>query len=145
MDRGAIAVWRGSGTNGKGMVSTDTGALAERRYSTRSSFEQRGQDPIVGTNPEELLGAAHAASFSMALAMGLSQAGYDPLEIRTEARVHLEKPGSGWVISQVQLHCTAKVAGIETREFFEIAHAAKVGCPISQALQPEITLTATLA
>jgi osmotically inducible protein OsmC len=144
MDRGAIAVWKGSGTNGKGVVSTDTGALQERRYSARSSFEQRGQDPITGTNPEELLGAAHAACFSMALALRLGEAGYDVNEIRTEARVHMEKLGNDWVISEVQLHCTAKVPRIDTAEFHELAHMAKVGCPISRALKTEIMLTTTL-
>lgn len=144
MDRGAIAVWRGTGSTGKGMVSTDTGALQERRYSARSSFEQTGQDPITGTNPEELLGAAHAACFSMALAMRLSDAGYEATEIRTEARVHMEKIGKDWVISEVQLHCTARVPRIEVEEFHELAHMAKVGCPISRALKPEIMLTTTL-
>lgn len=144
MDRGAIAVWRGSGSNGKGVVSTDTGALQERRYSARSSFEQRGEDPIVGTNPEELLGAAHAACFSMALAMRLSDAGYEASEIRTEARVHMEKVGQDWVISEVQLHCTARVPRIDTAEFHELAHMAKVGCPVSRALKPTIMLTTTL-
>lgn len=144
MDRGAIAVWRGNGTDGKGSVSTDTGALQERRYSTRSSFEQRAQDPIIGTNPEELLGAAHAACFSMALALRLSDAGYEATELRTEARVHMEKVGHDWVISQVQLHCTARVPRIEVEEFHELAHMAKVGCPISRALKPVITLTTTL-
>lgn len=143
MDRGAIAVWTGSGKDGRGKLSTDSGALVETPYSAAARFEQTQN--ITGTNPEELLGAAHAGCFTMALAFRLAAAGHPPNEIRTEARVHLQRAGQGWTIPHIKLHCTASVPGIDAAKFMELAHDAKLNCPISQALKPEITLTASLA
>ena len=145
MDRGAIAVWRGNGNNGKGSVSTDTGALQERRYSTRSSFEQTGQDPITGTNPEELLGAAHAACFAMALSVGLTQAGTPPESLDVEAKVTIDQVEGGVGITRIDLDLRGKVPGIDEAAFNEAAAGAKAGCPLSKALAavPEINLNTT--
>lgn len=143
MDRGAIAVWTGSGKEGRGKLSTDSGALVDTPYSAPARFEQTQN--VTGTNPEELLGAAHAGCFTMALAFRLSAAGHTANEIRTEARVHLQRAGQGWMIPHIKLHCTANVPGIDPAKFMELAHDAKQNCPISQALKPEITLTASLA
>ena len=143
MDRGAIAVWRGNGSNGKGMISTDTGALQERRYSARSSFEQTGQDPIIGTNPEELLGAAHAACFSMALSHGLAQAGTpaDRLDVKATSTF---VPGTG--ITQMRLELRGRVPGLDAEQFRQAAEQAKENCPVSKALagNVEISLDASL-
>lgn len=143
MHRNATAVWKGPGLEGAGVISTASGALAGLPYSAKLRFQN--EDGQAGSNPEELLGAAHAGCFSMALAFRLTAAGHPAEEIRTEAKVELIKGEAGWTIPSIQLVCTAKVPGIDPAEFAELAADAKANCPISRALSPAITLTATLA
>jgi osmotically inducible protein OsmC len=121
-------------------VKLGSGAY-EGAYSFASRFEEG-----TGTNPEELIGAAHAGCFSMALSAGLGKAGITPKRIQTEARVHLEKVGDGFKISRIELTTVGDVPGIDEKKFREHAEAAKKGCPVSKALAgAEITLDATLA
>jgi lipoyl-dependent peroxiredoxin len=144
MDRGAMVTWIGSGSEGHGTIRTDSGSLVNTPFSARARFELEG-DRVTGTNPEELLGAAHAGCFTMALAFRLAAAGHPATELRTEARVRLVKAGQSWTIPQIRLHCTGKVPGISPEQFMQLAADAKAHCPISEALRPEITLTASLA
>jgi len=126
--RKANAVWEGDLKNGKGQLSVESGVFTGK-YSFSSRFEE-GQ----GTNPEELIGAAHAGCFSMALSGDLSKAGYTADEIRTEAIVSLEKGESGFEIAGIKLVTKARVPGIEMEEFSKIASSAKKNCPVSKAL-----------
>jgi len=126
--RSANAVWEGDLKGGKGKVKLGSGSF-EGAYSFASRFEEG-----KGTNPEELIGAAHAGCFSMALSAGLGRAGFTPTRIQTEARVHLEKAEDGFKISRIQLVTEAEVPGIDARKFQEEAEAAKKGCPVSKAL-----------
>jgi len=126
--RKANAVWEGDLKNGKGRLSVESGAFTGK-YSFSSRFEE-GQ----GTNPEELIGAAHAGCFSMALSGDLSRAGYTADEIETEAIVSIEKGESGFEISGIKLVTKARVPGIEMEEFAKIASGAKKNCPVSKAL-----------
>jgi len=126
--RKASAEWNGDLAHGTGTVSTESGAVGGA-YSSASRFESGG-----GTNPEELVGAAHAACFSMAFAHGLANAGYTPDSVRTEARVHLEKGEGGFAVTEIHLDCSARVPTIDEATFQEQAAAAKLGCPISKAL-----------
>jgi osmotically inducible protein OsmC len=138
--RKANAVWEGSLKEGQGRVSLGSGAF-EGRYSFGSRFEEAG-----GTNPEELIGAAHAGCFSMALSAGLGRAGFSPESVATSAKVHLEKVGEGFKITRIELDNESRVPGIDDATFQEQARKAKEGCPVSQALGGvEITLTARLA
>ena len=139
--RRASAHWNGSVSEGSGTVALGSGAF-EGAYSVKTRM---GDDP--GTNPEELLGAAHAGCFSMALAAALSRAGTPPTSIATDAQVHFEQQEAGWRITRIDLSTTASVPGIDDATFQETAAAAKAGCPVSVALAavPEINLTATLA
>ncbi len=140
MIRKASAVWKGDLKAGKGTVSTETGTLKDTQYSFTSRFESG-----IGTNPEELVGAAHAGCFSMALSAGLSAAGFVPDQVSTTANVHLDKVETGFKITQIELVTEARVANIDEAKFQEIAAGTKVGCPISQALASvEIKLTAKL-
>lgn len=137
--RKANAVWKGRIGDGEGRMSFGSGAF-EGAFSVPSRFED-GE----GTNPEELIAAAHAGCFSMSLSAGLTRAGYTPEEINTTAQVHIEKLPAGWRITLIELHCEAKAPGVEEAEFMELAADAKANCPVSQALSaPEITLTAKL-
>jgi len=137
--RQAKAVWEGGLKDGRGTVALGSGAF-EGRYSFGSRFEEAG-----GTNPEELIGAAHAGCFSMALSAGLGRAGLQPKRIATAAKVHLEKVGEGFKITRIELDCEAEVPGIDDAAFQEAARKAKEGCPVSQALGGvEITLQAHL-
>ncbi len=137
--RRANAVWSGGLTDGDGTVRLGSGAF-EGRYSFSSRFEEG-----TGTNPEELIGAAHAGCFSMALAAGLGKAGFAPKRVATEARVHLVKGEAGFSITKVELHCEAEVPGIDEATFQEHAAGAKAGCPVSKALAAiEIVLHAKL-
>ena len=122
------AEWQGDLRSGRGTVQLGSGALTGD-YSYESRFEQ-GR----GTNPEELIGAAHAGCFSMALAAGLAKAGYAPRHIRTTAEVHLDKTGDGFSIMEIRLSTEAEVPGIDEATFMEQANAAKQGCPVSKAL-----------
>src|SRR5690606_23696868 len=126
--RTAEAEWRGDLRGGNGQVSLGSGAYSGP-YSFRSRFESGD-----GTNPEELIGAAHAGCFSMALAAGLSAAGHAPERIHTVATVHVEQQGSGFAIPRIELKTEAKVPGIDEATFKEQAEAAKANCPVSKAL-----------
>jgi osmotically inducible protein OsmC len=137
--RKANAVWDGDLMKGKGRMALGSGAF-EGKYSVGSRFES---DP--GTNPEELIGAAHAGCFSMAFAAGLGKAGFTPKSIKTEAKVHIEKVGDGWTITKIELDTVADIPGITEADFKKYAEEAKTGCPVSRALAgPEIRLTARL-
>ncbi len=137
--RTAKAVWNGDLRGGDGQMRFGGGAF-EGAYSFESRFEE-GE----GTNPEELIAAAHAGCFSMAFSGALGGAGYDPERVSTEARVSLVKGDDGFFINRIQLVTQASVPGIDEAEFQEIAEAAKKGCPVSKALAgPEITVDATL-
>ena len=140
MIRKASAIWKGDLKSGKGTVSTETTTLKDVQYSFTSRFESG-----TGTNPEELIGAAHAGCFSMALSAGLSAAGFVPDQISTVANVNLNKVGDGFKITLIELVCEARVPKIDEAKFQEIAAGTKTGCPISQALAAtEIKLTAKL-
>jgi lipoyl-dependent peroxiredoxin len=137
--RTAKAVWEGSLQEGKGTMRLGSGAF-EGGYSFSSRFEEG-----KGTNPEELIGAAHAGCFSMALAAGLGRAGYPPKRVQTEARVHLVKADDGFKISRIELQTEAEVPRIDEKTFQEQAEAAKKGCPVSKALAgTEIQMNARL-
>ncbi len=137
--RSANAVWEGKLQNGQGTMKLGSGAF-EGQYSFPSRFESG-----KGTNPEELIGAAHAGCFSMALAAALGRAGYTPERVQTEAKVHLEKVGEGFKITKIELETEASIPNIDENEFQEQAQAAKKNCPVSQALTgTEITLNAKL-
>ena len=137
--RQAEAIWEGTLREGQGKMRFGSGAF-EGSYSFPSRFEE-GE----GTNPEELLAAAHAGCFSMALSSSLVSAGFTPVRIQTEASVHLEKLEAGFTVVKIDLKTEAEVPGIDETEFLEIADGAKLNCPISRALNvPEITLEAKL-
>ncbi len=137
--RNASARWEGKIADGTGTVKLGSGAF-EGKYSFGSRFEE-----APGTNPEELIGAAHAGCYSMALSLFLGNAGYTPESIQTQAKVHIEKVGDGFKITQIDLETEAKVPGMEEGDFKEQAEAAKTNCPVSQALAgTEITLVAHL-
>jgi osmotically inducible protein OsmC len=138
--RTAKAVWEGNLQAGKGKMSLGSGAF-EGQYSFSSRFEDG-----TGTNPEELIGAAHAGCFSMALAATLSGSGFEPKNVRTTAKVHLIKKDGGFVIPMIDLETEAAVPGIDAAKFQELAETAKKNCPVSKALAGvEIKLTAKLS
>lgn len=141
-ERTASVHWQGRGKQGQGKISTETAALHDYPYGFASRFE----DDRRGTNPEELLGAAHAACFTMAFSFACDKAGLATSEVETTASVRLSKLGEGFVIDRIALTMQAKVPGIDDAKFQEIASAAKRDCPLSKALAsvPEITLRATL-
>ena len=139
-NRSADAVWRGSGKDGRGSLSTKSGTLAETAYSAGMRFGDE-----KGTNPEELIAAAHAGCFNMALAFQLSGAGHEPEELRTTAEVRMEKEGAGFKIAAVALKLRARVPGLSEDEFQKLAEAAKSGCPVSKVLNADITLDAQLS
>jgi osmotically inducible protein OsmC len=137
--RTAEAEWKGSLREGKGTMKLGSGAY-EGAYSFASRFENG-----TGTNPEELIGAAHAGCFSMALSAGLGRAGITPTRIHTTARVYLEKVGEGFGITRIELNTEAQVPGIDNATFQKHAEDAKKGCPVSKALAGlQISLTAKL-
>ena len=140
MIRKARAVWQGTGKDGTGHLSADSGVLSSTPYSFKTRFESER-----GTNPEELIAAAHAGCFTMALAFQLQGAGFEPTELSTEAAVTLVKEGEGFKISKSALTLTAQVPDIEPQKFAQLAKAAEKGCPVSKVLNAEITLEYTLA
>ncbi len=140
MNRKARAVWRGTGKDGEGRLESDSGVLSNTAYSFKTRFENE-----KGTNPEELIAAAHAGCFAMALAFQLQMAGFNPTELAAEAVVSLEKEGQGFRITRSALSLRAQVPGIERAKFDELAKAAEKGCPVSKVLNAEITLDYTLA
>jgi osmotically inducible protein OsmC len=135
MKRTATAVWNGSGKDGSGNLTTQSSTLNKTQYSYKSRFEQG-----VGTNPEELVAAAHAGCFTMALAFGLQQAGLTPDSLETTATVSLDEG----TITSSKLVLKAKIPGIDNAKFQELAKGAEQNCPISKLLKTEITLDATL-
>jgi lipoyl-dependent peroxiredoxin len=143
MKRKAHAVWTGAGQDGKGTVSTGSGALQGQPYSFHTRFQD--EEGRSGTNPEELIAAAHAGCFSMALAFQLAGAGHPPTELATDALLDMQKEDAGWSIRSVHLTVRGTVDGIDADTFREIAEKAKAGCPVSRVLNAEITLTAELA
>ena len=139
MIRKAKAVWRGTGRSGNGDISTDSGVLAETPYSFKTRFENE-----KGTNPEELISAAHAGCFTMALAFQLQAAGFTPTELTTEAAVRLDPDGQGFRISRSALTLRAAVPNLDDATFAKLAGDAEKNCPVSKVLNAEITLDAKL-
>lgn len=140
MDRYASAVWHGTLKEGKGTISTQSATLKDTQYSFAARFAEG-----AGTNPEELIAAAHAGCYTMALSSQLTQAGLAPDTIETKAVVTLDLHGEGPAITKIHLTNTSKVPGIDKAKFDELANKAKVGCPVSKVLKgAEITLDATL-
>jgi len=143
MIRKSVAVWQGDGLHGKGALTTQSGVFHDQPYSFQTRFQS--EDGKAGTNPEELLGAAHAGCYAMALSFALSDAGTPPTELRVSAKVDLQKVGDGFAITTIGLELEAKVPGIDAAKFEAIAEAAKKACPLSKALAATpITLTAKL-
>lgn len=140
MERRANAEWNGGLKEGKGVMSTASGALKSVPYGFLMRF---GDAP--GTNPEELVAAAHAGCFSMALSGQLEGAGYRPESIRTKATLTFEKTDAGWTTTSIHLDVTAKVPGADPAKFQAAADAAKKGCPISRLLNTTVTMSARLA
>jgi lipoyl-dependent peroxiredoxin len=139
MKRKASAVWEGSLKEGRGTVSTESGGVKDASYTFGTRFEQGG-----GTDPEELIGAAHSGCFSMALSGQLVDAGMKPERIRTTATVTLEKTDAGMTVTTIHLETRARVPGADEHAFHQAAENAKKGCPISRLLNAEITLDAKL-
>jgi len=139
MKRKASAVWQGGLKDGKGTISTASGVLENTQYSFSTRFEEG-----KGTNPEELIAAAHAGCFSMALSGQLGNAGLTAESINTTATVTLEKTDAGFTVTRVHLDVTARIPGAEQQAFETAANNAKAGCPISRLLKAEITMDAKL-
>ena len=139
MKRTASAVWNGSLKEGKGVISSQSGVLTDTPYSFSMRFgEERG------TNPEELIAAAHAGCFSMALSAALGKAGFEPVRIKTQALLDLDNVEGNWRITTIRLETTARIPKITPSQFETIAQDAKVNCPVSQVLKANITLVAKL-
>jgi osmotically inducible protein OsmC len=140
MKRKASAVWHGDLKSGRGSISTESSVLKDTQYSFGTRFENG-----PGTNPEELIGAAHAGCFTMALSAELQKAGFTADTLSTKANVTLDNdPQTSWTITKIHLENTAKVPGITPEKFAEIAAGAKAGCPVSRLFKAEITLDARL-
>jgi osmotically inducible protein OsmC len=139
MNRTASAVWKGTIKDGAGAISTQSGVLKDTQYSFKTRFADG-----IGTNPEELIGAAHAGCFSMALSLFLGNHGLTPESIHTTATVSLEQKDGGFSITKVHLDVHAKVPGTTAEDFEKIAEEAKANCPVSRVLNAEITLSAQL-
>jgi osmotically inducible protein OsmC len=139
MKRNANAEWRGGLKDGKGTISTDSGVLDSAQYSFSTRFEEG-----KGTNPEELIAAAHAGCFSMALSGQLGNAGLTAESIKTTASVKLEKTDAGFTVTEIHLNVAARVPGATEEQFETAANNAKAGCPISRLLNAKITMEARL-
>jgi osmotically inducible protein OsmC len=139
MIRKASAVWKGNLKEGKGTVSTDSGVLSNTQYSFSTRFED-----AKGTNPEELIAAAHAGCFTMALSAQLGNAGITPESLETTATLTMEKLEAGFTITKINLDVTARIPGASQAAFDKAAGEAKAGCPISRLLKADITMTAKL-
>jgi osmotically inducible protein OsmC len=139
MQRKASAVWNGDLKGGHGRISTQSGVLTDSQYSFGTRFEEG-----KGTNPEELIAAAHAGCFAMALSAQLAEAGLKADEIRAEATVTLEKTAEGWTVTKSHLEVNAKIPGASEDAFNKAAGNAKTGCPISKLLKAEVTMSAKL-
>jgi lipoyl-dependent peroxiredoxin len=140
MIRKAKAVWRGTGRDGEGDLTSDSGVLDHTPYSYRTRFENQ-----KGTNPEELIAAAHAGCFTMALAFQLQSAGFTPDELDTQAAVTIEQDGGGFKITRSALTLRARAPNLDEATFRRLAETAEKNCPVSRVLNAEITLDATLA
>jgi lipoyl-dependent peroxiredoxin len=140
MIRKASAVWNGSLKEGKGTISTESGVLSSAQYSFSTRFEN-GR----GTNPEELIAAAHAGCFTMALSAQLGNTGITPESLETTASLTIEKLEAGFTITKIHLDVEARIPGVDPSAFQKAADAAKAGCPISRLLKAEITMTARLS
>ena len=139
MKRQASAIWEGDLKKGKGAVSTESGVLSHTQYSFATRFESG-----KGTNPEELIAAAHAGCFTMALSAQLSTAGLTPEKLETMATLTFEKLEAGWTVTHIHLEVRGKVPGTDAAGFDKAAQAAKTGCPISRLLNTTITMDAAL-
>ena len=139
MERTASAVWNGSLREGKGTITTQSGLLSDAPYSFVTRFENG-----KGTNPEELIAAAHAGCFTMALSAQLGTMNFTPQSLRTSAKLTLEKLDAGWTISTIHLDVLARVPGISASAFESAAASAKANCPVSRLLKAEITMDAHL-
>ena len=139
MERAATAVWNGALRDGKGAISTQSGVLSEAPYSFVTRFENG-----KGTNPEELIAAAHAGCFTMALAAQLGTIKVTPENLRTSATVTLEKLDAGWTISKIHLEVAGRIPGMSAEAFQSAADSAKQNCPVSRLLKAEISMTAKL-
>src|SRR5450756_1852464 len=139
MKRKAAAVWHGGLKAGKGSISTESGVLKETQYSFSTRFENG-----IGTNPEELIGAAHAGCFSMAFSAELGKAGITPESIHTTATITLDKTDAGFTVTESHLDMTAKIPGADKEKVLAIANAAKAGCPISACSMPRSRSTQNL-
>lgn len=139
MIRKASAVWKGSLKDGKGTISSDSGVLSNTPYSFSTRFEN-----AKGTNPEELIAAAHAGCFTMALSAQLGNAGITPESLETTASLTLDKLDAGWTVTKIHLDVSARIPGADQAAFDKAAESAKAGCPISRLLKAEITMTARL-
>jgi lipoyl-dependent peroxiredoxin len=142
MERKASAKWQGGLKDGKGTLTSSSGVLKDTKYSFSTRFENE-----PGTNPEELIAAAHAGCFSMAFSKGLADAGHTPTSVETTAKVHLDKTDAGMTVTRIDLESVVDAPGLEDGEMQKIAQGAKENCPISRLLSPgaEITLSAQLA
>jgi lipoyl-dependent peroxiredoxin len=140
MQRNAAAVWTGDLKQGKGTLTTQSGVLKDTPYSFSTRFENG-----AGTNPEELIMAAHAGCFTMALSAALGQAGFTPKRLATQGRLTLEQVQGNWTISTIHLDLTADVPGIDQAQFDKVAADAKANCPVSRLFKATITLDAKLA
>ena len=140
MKRKASAVWRGDLKTGKGTISSDSGVLKETQYSFSTRFENG-----AGTNPEELIAAAHAGCFAMAFSAELGKVGLTPESISATATITLEMLPSGPTVTESHLDVTAKVPGAESGKVLEVAEVAKAGCPISRLLNAKVTMSAKVA
>jgi osmotically inducible protein OsmC len=139
MKRKATAVWHGGLKDGKGSISTESGVLRETQYSFSTRFESG-----IGTNPEELIAAAHAGCFAMAFSAELSKAGITPESISATATVTLKKTDAGWTVTSSHLDVTAKIPGADRSKVLGVANVAKLGCPISRLLKANVTMDAKL-
>jgi len=139
MKRKASAVWRGGLKDGKGTISSESGVLKDTQYSFSTRFENG-----IGTNPEELIAAAHAGCFSMAFSAELGKAGITPESIHTTATITMDKTDAGWTITESRLDVAAKIPGVDPAKFTTAASAAKAGCPISRLLRANVTMDAKL-
>jgi osmotically inducible protein OsmC len=144
MKRRSTAIWQGNGQEGKGILNSTSGVLNNTPYSAALRF--RNEDGLAGTNPEELIAAAHSGCYAMALSFGLTGAGFVPTELKVEAAVNLEQVTDHFEITAIHLDLTGKVPGISAEKFLELANSAKAGCPVSRALKAvPITLSVKLA
>ena len=139
MKRKASAIWRGGLKDGKGAISSDSGVLKETQYSFSTRFENG-----IGTNPEELIAAALAGCFSMALSAELGKAGITPESIHTTTTIMMDKTDAGWTVTESHLDVSAKIPGVDPAKFSAAANAAKAGCPITRLLRANVTMDAKL-